>query len=127
MTLNSMSTINLQVLDVELTPLKEQQINHHIGSLFTLTPDPSHATCDVIIRSIKRPFSAALFCILVRMQTTDQSYYAVSMEHAFFKAVRNVERELKRALSHAYLPDTETIEHLRRHAHERFFVELFVS
>jgi hypothetical protein len=122
-----MSDINLQVIDVELSPLKEQQINHHIGSLRSLVPDQSRTTCDVIIRSIKRPLSSELFCVMVRMKTPEQSYYAVGMEHAFFKAVRAVERELRKSLSRTYVPDTATIEYLRRHAHERFFVELFVT
>ncbi|OIP76865.1 MAG: hypothetical protein AUK16_02885 [Parcubacteria group bacterium CG2_30_44_11] len=122
-----MTDINLQVINAELTPLKEQQINHHIGSLLSLVPNPSSTTCDVIIRNIKRPLSSELFCVMVRVKTAEQSYYAVAMEHAFFKALRTVERELKRTLSQTYMPDTETIEYLRRHAHERFFVELFVT
>ncbi len=122
-----MVDINLQVIDVVLTPLKEYQINHHIGSLLRLTSTPEAARCDVLIREIARPLASKVVCVMVRLHTPEQTYYAVGMEHTFFKAVRTAERELHRTLSRAYVPDTATIEHLRRHAHERFYMELFVS
>ncbi len=122
-----MVDINLQVIDVALTPLKEYQINHHIGSLLRLTSNPEKAHCDVIIREISRSLAPKLVCVMVRLHATDQTYYAVGMEYTFFRAVRAVSHELQKTLSRTHVPDITTIEHLRQQAHERFYMELFVN
>jgi hypothetical protein len=122
-----MENIKLQVIDVALTPLKEQIITHHIGSLLRLTNVPERAHIDVVIRRIPRALTSPIICIMVRLHTEDQTYYAVGMEHSFYRAVRAAERELRKTLSRTHVPDAATIEHWRQHAHERFFQQLFAG
>jgi hypothetical protein len=122
-----MIDIHLQVIDVELTPLKEQQIKSHISPLLQLVDGGTDARVDVIVRNIKRAFAGELFCIMVRITTVHQSYYAVGMEPTFMRAMSAAQHELQKTLSHTFVPDTQAIEYLRKHAHEQYFVELFAA
>ncbi len=122
-----MLDINIRVINVELTEARRQQVYRTIGPLLRLGADPRTVMCDVIIRSIRRPLSGELFCILVRLKFGSETHYAIGMAHHFMKAVQEAEYEARRSISRSYKPDTKTIEYMRSHAHERLFVELFVT
>lgn len=122
-----MLDINIRTLNVELSQEQKQQVYRHLGPLVRLVQNQRKVTCDVIIRNIRRPLTGALYCVMVRVRSPEELYYAVGMEHVFMRAIRAAETELRRTMSRSYNPDTKSIEHLRSHAHERFFVELFAA
>lgn len=122
-----MFDITIRTINVELTDAQKQQVYRQIGPLLRLMDSHRELRGDVIIRSIRKPISGECFCIMVRFQSPGQQYYAIGMAHTFMRAIREAEGEMRKAMIRLHTPDIKTVEHLRRHAHERLFADLFVS
>ncbi len=122
-----MLPINISVMNVELTDARKHHIEQTIAPLLSLVDSPSEVVADVIIRSIRRPLSGEQFCVMVRIKAKYDTFYAVGMEHDFNRALAAAEGEMRKNVCRTHVPDTKIIEHLRQHAHERYFFELFVT
>lgn len=118
--------IRIHVINVELTEERKNQVYRQVQPLLRLTTHHREASCDVVIRSIRRPLSGTTFCVMLRIQSPTQTFYSVGMAHHFVRAVSEAHDEMRRTMSRSYTPDTKTIEHLRKRVHDRYFVELFV-
>ena len=66
--------INIKSVHVELTTERQQYVLRHIGPLLRLTDDNS-AKMDVIIRSIRRPITGTVCCVMVRFTGVLLVYY----------------------------------------------------
>lgn len=118
------TTITIKGVHVEITTKRQQYIIRQIGPLGRLVDD-ARPKIDVVIRSIRRPLSGSVCCVMVRLQASSGTYYAVSMSPFFTRAVRDARDEMRRQLSRSHAVETATLEHLRQQAHEKYFVELF--
>ena len=83
--------------------------------------------CDVVIRKITRTWSGVVYCVLVRLETDTQTYYAVSNSHRFSRAISQVRSELRRTMSKEYFSDVDKVKYMQQEVHRGYFSELFVQ
>ena len=118
--------INTKVINVELTSERQKQIITNLAPVTRLINGGRGAVCDVVIRKVHRGWGSDVYSILVRLQSNDETYYAVASERHFARAVSRASNELRRSMSKVYYTEADQIRRLQKTAHERFCVELFV-
>jgi len=117
--------INTKVIDVELTEKRKNVIAHTFTPLTRLVD--GGARCDVVIRKIHRMWGGDVYCVLVRLKTHTQAYYAVANANSFLRAINQAQIELRKSINKKHAPDVNRVLHLQQAVHKRYFVELFMQ
>jgi hypothetical protein len=121
------SKINTKVINVELTNEKKKQIAQTFGPVTRLIDGGSAVTCDVIIRNIQRAWSTSVFCVLVRLESPSETYYAIANAYSFTQAIHKAQFELRKVIADKSSSDMQSIRDIQKAVHKKYFADLFVA
>lgn len=119
--------INTKVIDVELTDERRKKVIKEFLPILRVADGGVGARCDIVVRKIHRMWSGNMYCILVRLITPKQTYYAVANAHHFVQAIMKARDELYKTMNKKYVADIDKIKYVQDEVHKKHFVELFVQ
>lgn len=120
------SKIHTKVINVELTDDRKDQIVQKFSPVTRIADGGATVSCDVVIRKIHRVWSGDMYCVLVRLVTTKQTYYAVASAHQFLKSISKARDELQETLNKKTSSDVNKIKQMQQSVHKKYFVEMFI-